>query len=342
MVRLANFWVDPNLVGSAKIRPVDDRRLPAESARGTENARHSRQHRLLPTPPGQSLAIVAIAEGGSICGTPRGMSTAHPPVPQHILARRAAALSRQIYASLPWGYRIAGLLVVLSGDSLDAFGKVIAGEMVLAAVRGMPDIGGKPAFDWIQEVQTKGADVLPFGTGRQFAAKAFKILLTRFGSPDVAQEAMSNVLLQVARRKLHVKNGASIHDAESYVITIALNAARDILRAQGRRRENPLVRDREDEEVTIDVEDPESFRNLDKAITPDQMRKMLRDLEGVHPRAADYVRALLDGDSATEIAEDWQVTPSYVSKFKRLIGPEIRRFVENRLRAASTPSYYRP
>jgi len=270
------------------------------------------------------------------------MGTNGSPIPQHVLARRATDLSRRIYASLPWGYRLAGLLLVLSGDSLDAFGKVIAGEMILAAVRGMPDVGSKPAFDWIQEVQTKGVEVLPLGTGRQFAAKVYKILLTRFGSPDVAQDAMSNVLLQVARRKLHIKNGASIHDAESYVITIALNAARDILRAQGRRRENPLVRDNQDEGFTIDVENPESFRNLDTAITPDQMRKMLRDLEGVHPRAADYVRALLDGDSATEIAENWQVTPSYISKFKRIVGPEIRRFMEERFRSASTPSYYRP
>jgi DNA-directed RNA polymerase specialized sigma24 family protein len=270
------------------------------------------------------------------------MSGNGSPAPQHVLARRATALSRRIYGSLPWGYRIAGLLVVLSGDSLDAFGKVIAGEMILAVVRGMPDVGGRPAFDWIREVQTEGAEVLPPGTGRQFAAKVYKVLLTRFGSPDVAQEAMSNVLLQVARHKLHIKNGASVHEAESYVITIALNAARDILRAQGRRRENPLVRDRDDDEVTIDVEDPESFRNLDQAITRDQMGRMLRDLEEVHPRAPDYVRALLDGDSATEIAEDWRVTPSYVSKFKRLVGPEIRRFVQERFRSASTPSYYRP
>ncbi len=270
------------------------------------------------------------------------MTSSSSHVPQHVLARRATDLSRRIYGSLPWGYRLAGLLLVLSGDSLDAFGRVIAGEMVLAAVRGMADIGGKPAFDWIQEVQTTGADVLPLGTGRQFAAKVYKILLTRFGSSEIAQEAMSNVLLQVARHKLHIKNGASVHEAESYVITIALNAARDILRAQGRRREDALTRDRDDDGLIVDLEDPESFRNLDKAITPEQMRKMLRDLQKVHPRAPDYVRALLDGDSATEIAEDWQVTPSYVSKFKRLVSPEIMRFVEDRMRSASTLSYYRP
>jgi len=258
---------------------------------------------------------------------------------QRLLAHRVVEFNRRVYQSLPWGYRVAGVLLVLAGDSLDAFARVIAGEMILAAVHGMADVGGKPAYDWIQDVQLRGVDALPLGTGRPFAERVYKILLTRFGSPDVAHEAMSHVLLQVARRKLHIKNGASLHDAESYVITAALNAARDILRAQDRRRENPLVRDRDGDSGTVDVEDPNSFRELDEAITPAQMEKLLRDLARVHPRAPDYVRALLEGDSASEIAEEWRVTPSYVSKFKRMVGPEIRRFVEERFRAAARNAY---
>jgi len=267
------------------------------------------------------------------------MSTLESRVSPPLLLRRLVDLNRRVYASHPWGYRVARLLLHLAGDALDTFGRVITGEMVLAVVGGLPEIGGKPASDWIQDVHLKGAEVLPLATGRPFAQKVYNILLTRFGSPEVAQEAMANVLLQVARKKLHIKNGASLHDAESYVITVALNAARDILRAQGRRRERPLVRERDDESMTLDVEDPSSFQALDTAITPAQMQRLLRDLAAVHPRAPDYVRALLDGDSASEIAGEWHVTPSYVSKFKRLVGPEIRRFVEDRFRSAARGQY---
>ncbi len=263
------------------------------------------------------------------------MSLANSHVLVRVVVRRARDLNQRIYTSFPWGFRVAGLLLVLGGDSLDSFGRVITGEMILAVVRGLPDIGGKPASDWIQQVHLKGADVLPPGAGRPFAQKVYKILLTRFGSPGVAQDAMSNVMLQVARHKLHIKNGASLHEAESYVITIALNAARDLLRAQGRRREDSLIHERDDEGVQVDVEDPGAFRELEKAITPDQMDRLLRDLRGVHPRAPEYVRALLDGDNAAEIAQDWRVTPSYVSKFKRIVGPRIRSLVEDRLRSAS-------
>ena len=62
------------------------------------------------------------------------------PVPQHVLHRQAVDLSRRIYASLPWGFRIARLFEVLAADSLDAFGRVVTAQMVLAVVRGIPDI----------------------------------------------------------------------------------------------------------------------------------------------------------------------------------------------------------
>jgi DNA-directed RNA polymerase specialized sigma24 family protein len=48
------------------------------------------------------------------------------------------------------------------------------------------------------------------------------------------------------------------------IITIALNAARDLLRAQGRRREDPLVRDRDDELREVDIADPEELPRISK------------------------------------------------------------------------------
>lgn len=256
-------------------------------------------------------------------------------VPQHVLHRRAVDLSREIYASLPWGYRIAGLFVVLAGDALDAFGRVAYAEMIRSVVRGMPDTpSGKPAFDLVQDVERRGADALPPDYGKPFATRVYKILLSKFSDPEVAEDAMSQVLLQVARRKLHIQNGSSLHEAESYIITVALNAARDILRARGRRREESLVRERDDEQATIDVEDPEAFAQLDKLLPASELRVVLRDLGEVHPRAPEWLQARLQGDSGQEIATDWGTTPSYVSKWQRQYVPAIRRVVEHHLRQA--------
>lgn len=83
------------------------------------------------------------------------------------------------------------------------------------------------------------------------------MLLSKLGEPEVAQDAMSKVLLQVVRGKVYIHNAADLHSAESYVVTACFNAGRDILRSQGRRREQPLVRERDDEQATVDVADPE-------------------------------------------------------------------------------------
>lgn len=260
-------------------------------------------------------------------------------IPQRILARRATDLSRRIYASLPWGYRVATLFTVLAADALDTFGRAMSAEMVLAAVRGMPDIGGVLATDWIQRVHQKGPDVLPPGTGREFAARVYKILLTRSGGdPEVAAEAMSAVLLASARRKIHIANGSSLHDAESYIITASMNAARDLLRARSRRREDSLARDRHDDDVEVDVEDPSAFERLDDVLPASELRKILNELGNVHPRAAEWLRARLEGQSGQEISEAWHTTPSYVSKWQRTYLPEIKKVVEQHLREARTVS----
>lgn len=67
---------------------------------------------------------------------------------------------------------------------------------------------------------------------------------------------------------------------------------------------------------------------------------MLRELDDVRPRAPEWLRARLDGDSGQEIATDWGVTPSYVSKFQRMYLPEIKRVVEHHLRQAGTQYSY--
>jgi len=256
-------------------------------------------------------------------------------VPQHVLRRRAVDLSRRIYASLPWGYRVAKLFEVLAADSLDAFGRVVTAQMILAVVRGIPDIGGKPASDWIQDVHRRGPDVLPPGTGRAFAGRVYKILLSKFSDPEVVEEAMAHVMLQATRGKIHISNGSDIHTAQSLVITICLNRARDLLRAQGRRREDSLVRDREDEPREIDITDPEAFRDLDRSISPGDMNRILQDAARVSPRAREYLESVLRGDSQSEWARELGVTDSAVAKYIRKVRPKLQEVLREHFRAAS-------
>jgi RNA polymerase sigma factor (sigma-70 family) len=255
-------------------------------------------------------------------------------VPPHLVARRLRDLNRSIYASMPWGYRVAGLLVHLAADGLEAFGRTMYAEFVKAAVRGMPDAPhGKPAFDLIQDVFRRGADALPPGYGRPFASRVYKIILVKFGDPEVVEEAMSAVMLRAAQGKFHIGSGSDLHSAESYAVTAVLNAGRDILRAQGRRRESPLVR--EDDDTTVDIADPETFRDLDRSISPKEMQSILDSVESVHPRAREYLEAVLRGDSQAEWARELGVTDAAVSKLVRKIRPTLQRALREHLRSAA-------
>ena len=182
----------------------------------------------------------------------------------------------------------------------------------------------------------KGADALPSGTGRHFAGKVYKILLTKFSDPEVAEDAMSKVMLQAARGKINLQNGSDIHDAESFIITIALNGARDLLRSKGRRREDPLVRNRDDEPRELDITDPEAFRDLDKSMSPSDMNRILQDAGRVSPRAREYLESVLRGDSQSEWARELGVTDAAVSKFIRKVRPKLQEVLRDHFRAAAT------
>lgn len=263
-----------------------------------------------------------------------GMSTAEPRVPLHLVVRRARDLNGRIYASFPWGYRVAALLTVLAADSLDAFGRTMYAEFIKSVVRGMPDApGGKQAFDLVQDVQLRGADVLPVGYGKQFAARVYKILLVKFGDAEVVEDAMSEVMTKAVRGKVHVANGSDLHHAESYVITSCLNAARDVLRSKSRRREVPLVDERDDR--VPDIADPDTFRDLDKSVTPRDMERLLDSVGAVNPKARDYLEAVLRGDSQAEWARDLGVTDAAVSKFIRKVRPTLQQKLREHLRSAT-------
>jgi len=260
------------------------------------------------------------------------MSMATSSHPITVIAQsRASDLSRKIYA----------LLVVLAADSVDVWGRLFYAEFIKAGVRDLPDLySGKPASDMIQIVHEKGADALPPGYGKPFASRLYRILMVRFGAdPLLIEEAMSDLMSKAVRGKLHIANGSSLGAAETYIIVAAQNSVRDRLRAQGRKREVPMGLDR-DQDDPIDVEDPNAFKMLDKAISPTELAKLLRELESVHPRAPEWLRARLDGDSGQEISEAWKTTPSYVSKWQKTFLPKIKRVVEHHLREGSRTGSY--
>lgn len=252
-------------------------------------------------------------------------------LPPHVLVCRLDHLQRQIYASMPWGYRVAHLFTVLGADGASTAGRSAYALFIAAAVRGMPSINGRDALDLVRDIRgPEDADRLPPDYGAQFGRRLYRVLLARFG-PEIAEDAIAETLMKIARGKVHVRTGANLSEAEALVVTVGLNNARDLARKQGRAR---AVSDVDEEGRTLDVEDPEAFAKLERALSPRDMQRILQDLEDVHPRARSFAEAVLEGDSKADVAEAWSVTPSYVSKWLKQYGGAIRKVIEYRLREA--------
>jgi DNA-directed RNA polymerase specialized sigma24 family protein len=246
-------------------------------------------------------------------------------------AFRARALSRQIFASLPWGFRLANLFLMCASDAAGTLGRTAYALFVAAAVRNMPPVDGRDALDLVAEILgPQDADKLPLDYGRVFGGRLFRSLLAKFG-PDLAEEATAETLMKLARGKVHVRNGASLAEAEALVATVAINAARDLARREQRRRQYL----NESGDQPLDVEDPEAFAAVERALSPSDMARVLHDLEKIHPRARSFAEALLNGDSKTEIAEDWSVTPSYVSKWFREHKSDFLQVLQKHMREAA-------
>lgn len=251
------------------------------------------------------------------------------------LAARATKLSRTIFASLPWGFRLAHLLTKLAVDTQEAFGRFAYAEFLKAGVEGLPDIKGQPALSLRGEIQgPRAADKLPRGYGKPFGVKVWKIALSKFHNPEIVEEAISRVMMRLVAGDMKIREGADIKSAESLIVTSVINAATDVLRKQ--KRETPsLMREDDGEYTEVDISDPHAFRDMERMVPKSEMTKIMRELKQVNDRAPSWVEAQLDGLSNVEIADEWGVSPAYVTKWTRTYLDKIQAIFTKYLRAVA-------
>lgn len=254
----------------------------------------------------------------------------------HKLAAQASALSRQIYASLPWGYRVAGLLLRLANSAQEAFGRYAYSIFIRDGVTDMPDINGEPASSLREKMRGRsGPNYLPKGYGRKFAEKVWAVALSKLRSPEAVEEAVSRVTLAMASGKMQIDEGAPLAKAEALVLTSVLNAGRDALRMKRRvdRRMDDLGGP-DDEGVEVEISDPKSFSKLDDVLGPSDLKRLLDEVKvKVNPRAAEWIEAQLEGMAKKDLAEKWEVNPSAVVNFENRYLDKIKLIVHHYLEA---------
>ena len=218
------------------------------------------------------------------------------------ISLRAASLYRRIFASLPWGFRVAWLLERLASDYIEAFGRAIYAEFLKLRMEGMPPIHGKDPYEAINVNLPRLADRLPHGYGEDFARKSWKILLRKFKSEESIKESMGDFLLSfLGGGATHVDPSLGLKSAENFVLKSLINSILNYIKHHGYSRSMTV----EDEEgggyVEMDVLDPSAFKKFEEILPPWEMSKVKEDLLKVHPDAPLYIDFMMEGYEGKEI-----------------------------------------
>lgn len=248
------------------------------------------------------------------------------------LVVRASTLSRRIFASLPWGFRVASLFQKLATHSSDVLGRVAYAEFLKAGVVGLPDVDGRPALELQEKLKgTRAADRLPVGYGSAFGAQVWRTALYHLRNPEIVEEAVSMTMSKLIMGRAKIQEGVSLRTAENFIMKVVINDAKSILRSRAR-HETQLPTDDEGEE--LDVDDPRAFQQLEKMLPSSEIQHIMRDLRKVHERAPDWVEAQLDGMTAMELAESWGVSSAYVVKWRERYLPAVKKVIYKHLQEA--------
>lgn len=204
----------------------------------------------------------------------------------------------RLYSSLPWGYRLAELFTRLAVDTIESFGRTIMAEFLLRGVTGMPD----PGHRWNPK-SSDPAKTLPSGYGREFASRVYKTLIAKFRDPDVVDNAMMDFVIRFTLQggSKHMLPNTDFKTAMGYVMTGVVNQGKNIVKDNAKRRQNEKPLTDEEDGSSIDVDDPNAFRDLLRLIPSSELSRMKSELAGVISWAPYYVSLVMQGYDDAEI-----------------------------------------
>jgi len=253
------------------------------------------------------------------------------------LASRAAALSERIYTSLPWGYRIAQVLIKLA-DTSD-FGPAFYAEFIHKGVSGMDDIDGKDPSEFrgdrnlANKLQRKRY-------GKDFGQKLFATALRKLKSVEIVEDAITDYFLKLKTGKgmgQNIAEGTPVEKAEGYVITGVLRTGFDIIKKKNRERPSLVRQDEGGGETQIDINDPSAFDDFGKLMSMVDFEKAMREVDRLgDDRIGTWLRLKLKGWKDKEIAEELGFKhATQLGELKRKYwAPKIKPIFEKYLRRA--------
>jgi hypothetical protein len=243
------------------------------------------------------------------------------------LLRRANEVKRQIFASLPWGVRLAAAFVAIANETayLNLWAKFVGAVMLQAGVTDMPEPG--PKWD---PAKHNPANNLPNGYMGQFMSGVYGLLLKSFHDPSLAEDAIANYIGKLGAGQIKLK-AVPRATAESFIrhgiMLEARTQAREKLRERARSESLEDVAD-EAKSVSRDIDDPEALMHLRREYSDRMWNEWMAYLaKHVHPDAPLYLKYRMEGytneeilgvpkDNQPSMLPHWKGTPQNWKNYK--------------------------
>lgn len=213
------------------------------------------------------------------------------------LIEAADEIRRRLWASIPWGIRVAELFMRLAVSPQEAFGQGVLLEFEKVGVTGLPAKHGR-AF--------------PSDIARDIGRKAYGIAMSVTRSPTKAEDVLSSFYVRLLKGGSHGLAGKELHHAEQSILMGVKNEAINLINFTKRRKDIQHSDVRHDDEggeshveapVFHSLEDIE--HNFPRDLVMRELPQMHHELERIHQDAPLYVKmVLLDGMQDKEIVGD--------------------------------------
>lgn len=200
----------------------------------------------------------------------------------HRLVTSALGLRRKIYASLPFGYRIAQVFIRLAGFVTDAIGRGF-----LQKFREYDQVTG----------------IEPGDDGKAFGKKLYAEALRVVKNPSRAEDVIQGLFQEYLEKGTFKTIKGPMHNAERFVLNMVKLRAMNALRPDKKLRDLTIQND-EGEEVERVIEDPSEWERFDDGLLEQiDLHRIRAELKHMNPNLEAYFVLMLDGVSDKEILE---------------------------------------
>jgi hypothetical protein len=250
------------------------------------------------------------------------------------ILEKASELNRRLYSSLPLGYKMAQLVLKYAEEDSKAFGVFVFSLFIQAGVKGLPDIGGRPALEYQDLLKKVGVDrfkrVEPKAyadlvrESNLFARQTYALFLRRH-SANLLEDAIGETIAKLAANPNLIKP-VQLPQAIVFVRRLIETSIIDYVRVMKRHRVETLQPDVSESGAEVEHMDPGSFHGLED-LDEVTMQGIMRDLGRVHKIGPAWLEAKLEGRTNVELARILGMHEVYVGSLLKKFEPAFKKVI---------------